>query len=75
MKARYTDTHMIPSDLAFRSLAFDDAGQRANVFLLFRCPLSIITGSHTFVIFNASPMLRATGQIHLDFLPHLQFEI
>ena len=43
------DTHLIPSDLAFRS---------AVAFVLFCCPLAITTGSNTFVIFNSSHICR-----------------
>ena len=33
-------SHLIPSDLGFFR-GFDDAGKRANAFVLFRCPLTI----------------------------------
>ena len=47
------DTHLIPSDFAFRTLVFDDAGHWANMFVLpVCCQLAISTGSPMFVIFS-----------------------
>ena len=51
------DTHLIPSDLAFRSLVFVE--MRSFVCC---CPLAITTGSHTFVIFNSSHMQTETRE-------------